>query len=279
MQVAQFSGEYDAIAPLYDRTPAELADRDAAAQQVTERWVAWQEGIAVGAALARARPDSKVFLTFVGETRAAGSLAANVQAALGCVVYTTADEGAQDLVGSLGEVGFRTYLTTDVFMVPFSSALQSLRHSPLPTGFTTVAATDANPDLLFALDNAVRSRVPGTEGWRGNRTWFDSELADPAAYRVAIDLATGGYAGLARIWRNPDGPRFGLVGVTEAHRRTRLGPALIRLVLEEAASWGHSSFAAETALENQYLHHRLERIATRRVGRRMQLVLGHTTNA
>ena len=279
MRATSFVGEYGAIAHLYDTTPARLAGRDAASSEVPDRWVAWDRGTAVGAALARTRPDNRVFLSFAGEPAAGGLLSQAAHAALGRDLYTTLDEGSLELAASLRSVGFDTNLTTEIFLVSFSQALQSLRHTPVPSGIATVAAADADPDRLFALDNAVRSRVPGTDGWTGNRVWFNTELTDPAAYRVALDLHTGDYAGLARIWRNPDGPRFGLVGVTEEYRRTRLGPALIRLVLEQANEWGHRCFAAETALTNRYLHHRLQRIASRSLGRREQLVRRHPLSA
>ncbi len=69
------------------------------------------------------------------------------------------------------------------------------------------ALSDTTEDELGQQD---RSHGVLTRRWLGNQEWFSEELADPAAYLVAIDNASNIYAGLARIWRNPTGPRFGL---------------------------------------------------------------------
>ncbi|MDJ0496220.1 MAG: hypothetical protein QNJ89_00215 [Acidimicrobiia bacterium] len=272
MRVARFNGEYNAIAPLYDQTPAQLARRDAESPERPQRWVAVDGGVVVASALLRERPDTRVFVSYAGEPAAAGPLSASIQAACRCDIYTSVDDGVPELRAVLLAAGFTTALTSERFEIAFAAALSRLRHTPIPPGFTVIKAHDADPDRLFHLDNAVRNRVPGTDGWQGNRAWFAIELDDPAAYLVAVDGSSDVYAGLARIWRNPSGPRFGLVGTREEYRRARIGPPLIRLVLEEAVQWGHPTFEAETAMTNRYLHHRLQRIAARSLGRREQLV-------
>lgn len=80
--------------------------------------------------------------------------------------------------------------------------------------------------------------------------WFHGELAerppfDPGGYLVGVDEATGAYAGLIRIWRNPAGPRFGMIGAARQYRNTLLAAALLRQALEAAATWGSDMFTAE----------------------------------
>jgi hypothetical protein len=139
-----------------------------------ERWVAWNGDAAVAAALVGKRPDERVFLSLVGAPSAAGPLSENIQAACRCDIYTSIDESAPELRAVWLASGFSSVLTTEVFEVSFAAALDILRHTPIPSEFTVITAQEADPDRPFRLDNAVRSRVPGTDGWRGNRDWFDA---------------------------------------------------------------------------------------------------------
>jgi RimJ/RimL family protein N-acetyltransferase len=101
-----------------------------------------------------------------------------------------------------------------------------------PPGIVIISAADADEDDLRRLDDTLRQDVPGTAGW----TWdpgdfreetFDSAEFDPATYLVAVDVDSGRYAGLVRVWNNPGRPRLGLIGVTRPHRRRGLARALL----------------------------------------------------
>jgi hypothetical protein len=58
------------------------------------------------------------------------------------------------------------------------------------------------------------------QGFR-NQT-YDAPDFDPATYLVAIEQATGCYAGLVRVWNRPSGPRLGLLAVGGGDRRRGL---------------------------------------------------------
>ncbi len=74
------------------------------------------------------------------------------------------------------------------------------------------------------------------------------------------------------MWRNPEGPRFGLIGVVRHYRNTVIAAALLKQVLTAAATWGHASFTTETSVLNRAIYPRLKRIGAECVGRFLQLV-------
>ncbi|MDJ0952944.1 MAG: hypothetical protein QNJ81_04635 [Acidimicrobiia bacterium] len=258
MRVERFRGSHEENAPPDLKTHEE--DR-------TWRWVASEEGRPVATAILHTRPDQRRFLQFDGAKEARATLAAAAAEVAGDVYVSCAgDEEAL-----YRSIGFVTEIEWDEFEVSFHAALASLRAAHPARRVTLLPARHVDPQRLFALDNAVRSRVPGTDNWEGNWAWFEDELTDPAAYLVAVDRTTGDYCGLARIWRNAGGPRFGLIGVTAGSDR-RVGPYLLRCVLEQAATWGYPAFTAETATSNRWIHGRLGKLSARRLGTRFQMV-------
>lgn len=265
MEIEAFTDQYDEVAPLYRLSAVALRVRN------RDRWIAKHDGHIVAAAETLLRPDDRLFVSFKGEPTAAPHLARALAERFGRTLHATADE-ASPLAEALISGGCVIEMTSEQFMVTFEAALRFVRNSTAPSRYELFAAANCDHDRLFALDNDLRSLVPGTDGWAGNRTWFDGELADPAAYRVAADVITDEYVGLARIWRNPDGPRFGLIGVLPAHRHPSPAAALLRTTLTEASKWGFESFTTETSLSNRVVHPRLLRIGTP-VGRFHQLVL------
>lgn len=269
MRVAHFTDEYEAAAAVLGRPAAEQRARDDARPGPLRRWLAWDGDEVVAAVTATTRPDRRTFVSFAGPHRAWPAL---VDAAGAAVATLHALARDPEALAALAASGFAVEMEAEEFRVRFDAALAALRRVSMPRGFTLVRAADADPERLFALDNAVRQDVPGTDGWEGDRTMFLDELSDPAAYLVAVEEASGAYVGLARVWRNPAGPRFGLVGVARRHRGTMVGPALIKAVLEEAAQWGHGSFTTETSLGNDAVHPRLARLAAARLGRFAQLI-------
>ena len=93
---------------------------------------------------------------------------------------------------------------------------------------------------------------------------------------MAIDDQTGEYAGLIRIWRNPSGPRFGLIGVLPEYRGTPLAPALLKRALKAASRWGHDSFVAEVSPSNTAVHRRMVSLGAESRGRVLQLRRPHS---
>lgn len=265
MEVRPFRDEVADVAPLYGLSLDELTAR------TRDRWIAIDNGTVVAAAETLQRPDGRLFLSFRGEHYAADALAHSLASSIDRTVYTTVDDGSP-LARQLIESGFAIEVTNERFVVQFDSALDVVRGSAPPARYRLVRASETDPNRLFALDNAIRNLVPGSDGWAGNRAWFDDELTDPAAYWVAIDRATDSHVGLARIWNNAAGPRFGLIGVLPAHRRPSPAPALLATVLEESSGWGSSTFTTDTAVSNRIVYPRLRRLGTP-AGRFHQLVL------
>lgn len=276
MTIRRFTDEYNAVAPLYQKTPDELHATDRRQGQPLQRWIA-RDGTAVIAAVsALLRPDDRLFLRFVGTADAVGDLTAAVIDELDRPVYAIAQQADVTLFAALRSAGFESEMTAERFSVRFTTALAGLRRAWVPTGYTVISAGDADRNALFELDNLIRRDTPGTDGWVGDPAWFAGELAesppfDPLAYLVGVDRH-GAYAGLVRIWRNPSGPRFGLIGVAPPHRKTSLAAALMRQALQAAHAWGFEHFVTETSLGNRVMHPRLARLADERLGVFHQMV-------
>ncbi len=265
MHVEPLTNQFEAAAALTGRSAEELRARAA------PRWLAFDGGKAVGVATATTRPDRRTFVSLAGDLEAYGLLVETVATGVRRPLHAHADCADGELLGMLAAAGFVEVMVAESFRVLFADALDVLQRVETPDWVAMIDAADADAGRLFTLDNTIRQDVPGTDGWRGDRDMFLDELADPAAYAVAVDETNGEYAGLARVWRNPGGPRFGLVGVLRQYRGSPVGPALIRRVLEEAAGWGHESFVTETSLTNRAVHPRLARLAADKLGRFAQL--------
>ncbi len=233
----------------------------------------------MAAVTALRRPDTRMFVSFVGSEPAAyGPLTEAAARSLGRPVSTMVDEDDVPKVAALRDAGFEPENVSERFRIGFGDVLPRLTRAWVPSGFSIHPADEVDEDRLFALDNAVRHDVPGTDGWQGDRRWFHEELAeappfDPAAYLVAVDDQTDRYVGLVRVWRNPDGPRFGLIGVLREYRRTPIAAALLKHALSAASGWGHATFTTETSLTNAVIYPRLQQLAAESMGRFLQLVL------
>ena len=278
MDVVQFSDQYALAAPLYEVSPGELRHRDELRGQPMFRWLAVREGVAAAAVTALPRPDGRMFLSFVGEDHPAnGPLTVAASDSLRQPLFTFVAADDRRRVASLAMAGFETELVEEQFRIRFERALDLLDRAWLPSGFSIHRADHVDEDRLFTLDNTLRQDTPGTDGWRGDRSWFQQEIAtsppfDSAAYLVAIDDSNGEYAGLVRVWRNPDGPRFGLIGVLPQYRNAPIAAALLKQALAAAAGWGYDTFVAETSLTNAVVYPRMKRLGAETLGRFLQMV-------
>ncbi len=278
MRIERFLDQFEEAAAVYGGTAAELRARDAGRGGV-ERWLAIDGEQAVGAVTRSVRPDDRVFLRFAClDPGAYEPLTTTASEGATGSVCTMVEADDADAIQSLEAAGFVIEIVQEAFRIRFDRALAMLRRAWLPSGFTIVSADEVNHDLLFELDNALRQDVPGTDGWRGNRDWFDEELAerppyDPTGYLVGIEQSSRAYAGLFRMWRNPSGPRLGLIGVRRPYRRTSLAAALLAEGLEAAAQWGHDTFVTETSLSNAAVYPRIQKLGAESLGRSIQMVL------
>jgi len=193
-------------------------------------------------------------------------------------LYASADSDDADLLGALVLAGFIPEMEAERFQIRFDKALGWLNRARVPSTFGVEPANRVDVDRLVALDNIIRDDVPGTDGWHADRSWIHDELSDappfdPAAYLVAIHEPSGEFAGLVRMWRNPAGPRLGLVGVLGAYRRTTLAAGLLKRSILAASEWGHDSFVTETSLSNRVIYQRMAGLGAASLGRFRQLVL------
>ncbi len=276
VRIERFVDHYDQIAALFDRSPDELRARDE--QQASERWLALRDDRLVGAAAAVHRPDDRTILAFVGDPETIGPLTTAASTEIRGRICAQVDGADSARVGALRRAGFAVEVVVEAVTIRFDSALRVFGRVPVPAGFSIVAADRVDAGRLFTLDNTIRQDVPGCDGWRGDRSWFRDELAeappfDPDGYLVAVDDTNGEYAGLVRIWRDPTGPRLGLIGVARQYRTTLLAAALLRRALEGAARWGSETFTTEASPSNATIHRRFERVGAIRDGRRLQMTL------
>lgn len=276
MKVVRFSHEYELVAPIYSMDPTQLRHRDEAQRQSFQRWFAHEDGQAIGAVVTWLRPDDRMFLTFkVEDPQAFEPLVKAVATALHRSLSTTVDLGDADRVAALVDCGFEVETVGEGFRIPFSEVLPMVRRAWVPSGYRIDSVADVDERKAFALDNEIRNLVPGTDGWNGDPDWFHDELHSPEfdrdAYLIAVEQATDRYIGLLRIWRNPNGPRLGLIGVLPHHRGKPIAAALLKQGLEAASGWGNDSFVTETSPSNHNTYPRLTTLEAERLGQFAQL--------
>jgi GNAT superfamily N-acetyltransferase len=212
------------------------------------------------------RPDDRVFVRLYGEhEQGLGRLLETSAGSTSEPLHAIVDHRQVRLSALLRTFGFETTLTEDVFRVAFDRAADATERAWLPNGFSILSATDVDVEDLTRLDNQLRQLVPGTEGWAGDTDAMTLELGesppfDPSAYLVARDDRAGELVGLIRFWRNPSGPRLGLIATRPRVRGTLIGPALLSAGVAAASTWGHRCFLTETARSNRHVHHRLARL-------------------
>lgn len=277
MEIDIFTDQYEMAAGLYGTTDQELRRRDDRQSQPLQRWLAVDGGVAVGAVTTWLRPDDRTFLMFAGREPAVhAALAEAAAAALGRSVYTIVDADERDTVEALTTAGFATEAVGERFRIRFDQALLMLERAWIPSGVELHPADTVDENRLFTLDNTIRQDVLGTDGWSGDRQSFHEELTeappfDSTAYLVAVDHRNGEYAGLVRMWRNPSGPRLGLVGVTRRYRNTPIAAALLKQAITAASEWGYESFTTETNPCNRVIYPRVKRLDAKGLGRFLQL--------
>lgn len=263
----------EVIAGLLGVDVEKLAARDRVYQPVA-RWVALDDKRPIGLATALIRPDDRLFLScrLTDESVFAPLLDAAV-ADLDRPVHLSIADHQQDRLRLADLAGFQVEVRNENFEVPFWSALERTG-SGHSARVELVQADQVDRDQLFTLDNELRQDVPGCEGWRGDRRWFEDEMTgdtfEPRAYVVARDRAGGQLIGLCRIWRNPVAPTLGLIGVRRTHRTGYPARMLLHAALSAASTWGSETFVAQTA--HRSLQRRLRSFGAVQTGETLQLV-------
>ena len=276
MRVTPFDGEYDQIATLHQASARDLREADQRRGRF-DRWLAWDGNLVVASATSAGRPDRRRFVRYEGSLDAVGALTTAASAGGRRALHAMVP-GASPVEAALMGVGYRVEHVMENFEVRFDRALRRLERAETPRGFDVMSAADADIDRLFTLDNTLRQDVPGTDGWRGDRTAFRNEIRadqafDAGGYLVASDVRNGEYAGLVRIWRNPTRPRVGMLGVSRQYRSTLLAAALLKEALTAASQWGSVTFEMGTSLSNRIVYPKLAGLEPVSLGRSTQLEL------
>jgi len=213
-------------------------------------WRALDGDDIVGAASAFLRPDGRWFVHLdLCRDDSYEPLLAAVGENTGSDLYAMADERNKQRLALLGRLGFTVNRRESLVVIPTDPQITGLHVTDEPDGVVIISANDAYEDQLRLLDDALRQDVPGSSGWKWDPGDFSEETFgrqfDPATYLVAVEVASGDYVGLARVWKRPGKPRLGLIGVLGPHRQQGLARILLARVFRVLHQRGQAEVAAE----------------------------------
>lgn len=196
------------------------------------------------------RPDDRWFVWFDScRDNAYVPLLAAVAENTGGDLHATADEEDTEGLARFTQLGFTVSRREGNYLIPTDPLITGLQERWATEEITFISARDAYEDQLRLLDETLRQDVPGTDGWAWDPGDFHEETFgsqfDPATYLVAVDLASGNYIGLVRIWNSPGQPRLGLIAVLSPYRRRGLAKALLAQALGVLHDRGKPEVTAE----------------------------------
>jgi ribosomal protein S18 acetylase RimI-like enzyme len=251
---------------------------DVVATRTPDGWAARHGEVVVGKAAALVRPDDRCFVVFGAcHAQAYRPLLRAIAQHWRRDLYTEvgeADPGVRDRLVGLGFVVNRREHT---YAIPTDPVVTGLTDLAVPAGFEIVTADRVGEDRLRELDDELRQDVPGADGWTWDRQGFRKETYDapgfdPATYLVAVEQASGRYAGLVRVWNRPSGPRLGLIAVGRPYRRRGLARLLLGLVLGVLHQRGRTEVIAEVDVTNTGSNRLLIGLGARRAGGFTELI-------
>jgi ribosomal protein S18 acetylase RimI-like enzyme len=240
-------------------------------------WRALESGMIAGEVSARLRPDNRWFLYFdTWRADAYPPLADAVARDLGQDLYVTLEDGEYEALDACEEAGFGVHRRESYYRTPTNPWVTGLGTAALPNGLGIISAAEADMTRLRLLDETLRQDVPGAEGWRWDAQEFRAEtfspFFDPATYLVALDRASGKYAGLVRIWTHRGPPRLGLVATLARYRRRGLARALLGRSFAVLAGRGDTSVVGEVDDTNVAALSLLTGLGGRRHGGSVELI-------
>lgn len=243
-------------------------------------WYALDGDVVAGEVSARLRPDGRCFLYFdAWRPDVYPALADAVAQGLRCDLYASLDDAEFDALDACAAAGFAEHRRESYYRIPTDPALTGLADTGMPDGLDVLSAASADVDRLRLLDDALRQDVPGCDGWRWDPSEFREDtfgpFFDPATYLVAVDLDTGDYAGLVRVWRSRGGPRLSLIGTLDPYRRRGAAGALLGRALAVLVARGETSLIAEADDASVVSSSLLRRLGARRYGGSVELIRRH----
>ncbi|HEX5405677.1 MAG TPA: GNAT family N-acetyltransferase [Pseudonocardiaceae bacterium] len=180
------------------------------------------------------------------------------------------DDAANETLNTLAARGFTELRREHRYLVPTDWPRSEA------VGFDLISAADADVDRWRELDDTLRQDVPGCVGWRNDPARFapdtfgDPEF-DPSTYLLAVDRATGDYAGLVRVWRRRTVSRLGLIGTLPAYRRRGLARALLSQAFDVPHQAGQTEVSCEVDQTNVASNTLLTGLGARRDGGNVEL--------
>jgi ribosomal protein S18 acetylase RimI-like enzyme len=240
-------------------------------------WRALDGAQAVGAVSAVLRPNGRWFVHF-DECRddSYEPLLAAVAGNTGSDLYTFAGEGDEQSLAQLARHGFTVSRREGFFVIPTDPEVTGLRDTDEPDGVVIISANDGFEDQLRLLDDALRQDVPGAEGWQWDPADFNEETFgsdfDPATYLVAVDVASGEYIGLVRVWNSPGRPRLGLIAVLPPYRRRGLANVLLARAFRALHERGKKECTAEVDETNGASRALMSKLGARRTNGVIELI-------
>jgi len=240
-------------------------------------WRALDGDLVAGEVSARLRPDNRWFLYFdTWRADAYPPLADAVAHDLSRDLYVTLEDAEYDALDACAQAGFAVHRRESYYRIPTDPAVTRLASAVLPAGLDVLSAADADITRLRLLDDALRQDVPGSKGWQWDAEEFHAEtfspFFDPATYLVAVDRASGEYAGLVRIWRSRAGPRLGLIATLAQYRRRGVARALLGRAFAVLAARGDTSVVGEVDDTNIASVALLTGLGARRYGGNVELI-------
>jgi ribosomal protein S18 acetylase RimI-like enzyme len=231
----------------------------------------------VGAVKSLVRPDNRCFIFFDScRADAYQPLLAAVAESVDCDLYLCVDEADSGQLALYLPLGLAVSRREGTYRVPTSPDVTGLGEAGLPAGLAVISAEDADEDRLRLLDDALRQDVPGADGWRWDAAGFHEETFspafDPATYLVAVAQASGEYAGLLRVWNNPEGPLLGLIAALPGYRRRGLARALIAQAFAVLRERGKTEVTAEIDDANVASISLFTALGARRTGGSVELI-------
>jgi GNAT superfamily N-acetyltransferase len=196
-------------------------------------------------------------------------------------LYAVVSDSDYEQLDRLRSLGFTVGRREDEYGVPTDPAVTGLGAAKFPAGLHAISAAGADVDALRLLDDLLREDIPGAEGWVNDpkefaEYTFDPRHFDPETYLVAVDGATGTFAGLVRVWNDPGVRMLGLIAVTRAYRRQGVGRALLAAAFRPLHDQGVSEVAAEVDVTNDASSTLLRSLGAHRVGGSVELLLRTT---
>jgi GNAT superfamily N-acetyltransferase len=243
-----------------------------------DRWTARHGESVVGQAVAFVRPDGRCFVAFRScRAEAYRPLVQAIAEHLRRDLHTEIDDADAEVRDRLMGLGFVISRRDHIHTIPTDPTVTGLSNVAVPAGLEVVTADWVDEDLLRELDDELKQDVPGADGWKWDRQGFRKETYDapdfdPATYLVAIEQASGHYAGLVRVWNRPSGPRLGLIAVRRPYRRRGLARSLLAQAFGVLHDRGKAEVAAEVDVTNTGPNRLFAGLGAWRIGGSIELI-------